>query len=105
MLLTDPVQAVTVPMFSNVLVDPTIAEAFPVFSSLLTEAGLLQELLYNKVPKLHKHLQATGCEMSIIATDWFLCLFATTLPSEVRVFLDVCLLAVDCVNDERPSCA
>ena len=42
-----------------------------------------QELTYKKLPKLYKHLQAQQCEMSIIATDWFLCLFATTLPSEV----------------------
>jgi len=44
---------------------------------------VLQELTYKKLPKLYKHLQTTQCEMSIIATDWFLCLFATTLPSEV----------------------
>lgn len=46
------------------------------------EMRSLEELTYNKLPRLHKHLQASGCEMSIIATDWFLCLFATTLPSE-----------------------
>lgn len=43
----------------------------------------LQELVIVKLPKLHKHLQALGCDMTIIATDWFLCLFATSLPSEV----------------------
>ena len=45
----------------------------------------VQELTYKKLPKLYKHLQAQQCEMSIIATDWFLCLFATTLPSEVSL--------------------
>ena len=47
----------------------------------------LQELTYKKLPKLYKHLQTQQCEMSIIATDWFLCLFATTLPSEVVLYL------------------
>ena len=45
--------------------------------------AVLQELMYKKLPKLYKHLQAQQCDMSIIATDWFLCLFVTTLPSEV----------------------
>ena len=60
---------------------------------------LLQELTYNKLPKLHKHLQATGCEMSIIATDWFLCLFATTLPSEVSVESLFAFLEAECLRD------
>lgn len=46
------------------------------------EMRSLEELMCKKLPKLYKHLQAQQCEMSIIATDWFLCLFATTLPSE-----------------------
>ncbi|KAL3133657.1 hypothetical protein ABBQ32_008168 [Trebouxia sp. C0010 RCD-2024] len=46
------------------------------------EMRSLEELTFKKLPKLYKHLQAQQCEMSIIATDWFLCLFATTLPSE-----------------------
>ncbi|KAL0039855.1 hypothetical protein WJX77_010029 [Trebouxia sp. C0004] len=46
------------------------------------EMRSLEELTYKKLPKLYKHLQTMQCEMSIIATDWFLCLFATTLPSE-----------------------
>ena len=36
-----------------------------------------------KLPRLHAHLQRLGCDMSIIATDWVLCLFSTSLPSEV----------------------
>ena len=27
-------------------------------------------------------LQATMCDISIIATDWYLCLFSTSLPAE-----------------------
>lgn len=37
-----------------------------------------------KLPRLHKRLAELGCDMTILATDWFLCLYATSLPCEVR---------------------
>ncbi len=43
----------------------------------------LQELVIEKMPKLAAHLSAAQCDITIVATDWFLCLFCTTLPSEV----------------------
>ena len=60
-----------------------LLEGISVAVVVLATVACLQELTYKKLPKLYKHLQAQQCEMSIIATDWFLCLFATTLPSEV----------------------
>lgn len=30
-----------------------------------------------------RHLESLGCDVSIVATDWFLCLFTTSLPPEV----------------------
>ena len=44
------------------------------------EMRTLDTLLHVKMPKLHKHLQDLGCDVSILSTDWFLCLFCTTLP-------------------------
>ena len=49
-----------------------------------TKALVLQELVVEKMPKLAEHLSALQCDITIVATDWFLCLFCTTLPSEVR---------------------
>ncbi|KIZ01456.1 Growth hormone-regulated TBC protein 1 [Monoraphidium neglectum] len=46
------------------------------------EMRVLAELLKAKAPKLHRHMEAMGCEVSLFATDWFLVLFATTLPAE-----------------------
>lgn len=43
----------------------------------------LQELLVKKLPSLAKHLEELQCDISIIATDWYLCLYCTSLPSEV----------------------
>jgi hypothetical protein len=47
-----------------------------------------------KLPRLHAHLQQLGCDISILATDWFLCLYATSLPSEVGLPAEhICLSA------------
>ena len=43
-----------------------------------------QELVAAKLPRLHRRLAELGCDMTILATDWFLCLYATSLPCEVR---------------------
>ena len=48
------------------------------------EMRSLRELVGTKAPRLGARLDALGCDMSLLATDWFLCLFATTLPPEVR---------------------
>jgi hypothetical protein len=42
----------------------------------------LGTLLQDKLPRIHKHLVKHNCEVSIVATDWYLCLFATSMPSE-----------------------
>lgn len=34
------------------------------------EMKALDELIANKLPKLHAHLVATECDISLIATDW-----------------------------------
>ncbi|KAK9919170.1 hypothetical protein WJX75_009858 [Coccomyxa subellipsoidea] len=49
------------------------------------EMRSLQELVDAKLPRLRQHLEKLGCDMTIIATDWFLCLFSTSLPSETAM--------------------
>jgi hypothetical protein len=46
------------------------------------EMRSLRELVAAKLPALGAHLEALRCDMSILATDWFLCLFCTSLPAE-----------------------
>ena len=47
------------------------------------ELGALARLLRPRQPRLAKHvLDALGCDASLLATEWFLCLFATSLPAE-----------------------
>lgn len=49
------------------------------------EMRSLRELVETKLPRLAAHLTALRCDMSILATDWFLCLYSTSLPSETVV--------------------
>lgn len=44
--------------------------------------------MIEKMPNLAEHFSRVQCDITIVATDWFLCLFCTTLPSEVRAVLD-----------------
>eukprot|EP00879_Flechtneria_rotunda_P009240 GHRR01009673.1.p1 GENE.GHRR01009673.1~~GHRR01009673.1.p1 ORF type:complete len:381 (+),score=148.12 GHRR01009673.1:829-1971(+) len=46
------------------------------------EMGCLGHLLKQKQPKLAAHLESVGCEPSLFCTDWYLCLFSTSLPAE-----------------------
>jgi len=46
------------------------------------EMRSLRELVDVKLPRLANHLDDLKCDMSLLATDWFLCLFATALPPE-----------------------
>lgn len=81
--------------------DKNEESAFWVLAALIDEDGILYKDMYSgtllgthvemrtleglvaqKMPDLHHHLQQLHCDMSIIATDWFLCLFCTTTPSE-----------------------
>ena len=62
-----------------------------------------------KLPRLRQHLIKLQCDITIIATDWFLCLFATVLPSEVspesahRVAC-LLLLSLSCYQDAAALC-
>jgi TBC1 domain family member 2A len=46
------------------------------------EMRSLGELVEAKLPRLAAHMAALRCDMSLLATDWFLCLYSTSLPSE-----------------------
>lgn len=49
------------------------------------EVRTLQELVASKLPRLASHLSDLKCDMSILATDWFLCLYCTTLPGKTAI--------------------
>lgn len=45
----------------------------------------LDELLSQKMPRLAAHLHELEADVSILATDWYLTLFATSMPAETVV--------------------
>ena len=47
-------------------------------------AVIVNYIRFSKWYRIAAHLEAMGFDVSLVATEWFLCLFSKTLPSEVR---------------------
>ncbi|MEW5304533.1 MAG: hypothetical protein WDW36_007139 [Sanguina aurantia] len=47
------------------------------------EMRTLGSLVQSKMPLFSDHLARVSCDISMFATDWFLCLFCTSCPSDV----------------------
>eukprot|EP00210_Caulerpa_lentillifera_P005852 g5596.t1 len=69
----------------------------PTLVGCQTEMRSLDDLLLKKLPKLSHLLRSMHCEISMIATDWFLCLFSTSVSSEVTARI------WDCLFNEGPK--
>lgn len=46
------------------------------------EMRSLETIVAKKLPKLAHHMGVIECDFSMVSTEWFLCLFATSLPPE-----------------------
>lgn len=49
------------------------------------EQRVFQDLLAKKCPRISAHLDALEFDVSLVATEWFLCLFSKSLPSETTL--------------------
>ncbi|CAA2979061.1 growth hormone-regulated TBC 1-like [Olea europaea subsp. europaea] len=49
------------------------------------EQRVFKDLLTKKCPRIAAHLEAMEFDVSLVSTEWFLCLFSKSLPSEVRL--------------------
>ncbi|KAG9137525.1 hypothetical protein Leryth_018834 [Lithospermum erythrorhizon] len=49
------------------------------------EQRVFKDLLAKKCPRIAAHLDALDFDVSIVCTEWFLCLFAKSLPSETTL--------------------
>eukprot|EP00249_Psilotum_nudum_P010584 c22629_g1_i1 orf=408-1361(+) len=49
------------------------------------EQRVFKDLLDKKYPRLSAHLDLIGFDASLVITEWFLCLFAKSLPSETTM--------------------
>jgi hypothetical protein len=49
------------------------------------EQRVFRDLLVKKLPRIAAHLEHLEFDVSLVATEWFLCLFAKSLPSETTM--------------------
>ncbi|XP_022140274.1 growth hormone-regulated TBC protein 1 [Momordica charantia] len=49
------------------------------------EQRVFKDLLSKKCPRIAAHLEALDFDVSLVATEWFLCLFSKSLPSETTL--------------------
>ncbi|KAJ0943819.1 putative Rab-GTPase-TBC domain-containing protein [Helianthus annuus] len=68
-------------LLENVLVNDCYTDNL---SGCHVDQRVFKDLLTKKCPRLSAHLDAIGFDVSLVATEWFLCLFSKSLPSEIK---------------------
>ncbi|KAG6468233.1 hypothetical protein ZIOFF_072806 [Zingiber officinale] len=69
-------------LLENVLVSDCYTDNL---SGCHVEQRVFKDLLAKKCPRIAAHLEAMKFDVSLVATEWFLCLFAKSLPSETTL--------------------
>ncbi|XP_049934841.1 uncharacterized protein LOC116256970 isoform X3 [Nymphaea colorata] len=69
-------------LLENVLVNDCYTDNL---SGCHVEQRVFKDLLSKKCPRIATHLEAMGFDVSLVATEWFLCLFSKSLPSETTM--------------------
>ncbi|XP_039120692.1 LOW QUALITY PROTEIN: growth hormone-regulated TBC protein 1 [Dioscorea cayenensis subsp. rotundata] len=69
-------------LLENVLVNDCYTDNL---SGCHVEQRVFRDLLAKKCPRISAHLEAMEFDVSLVATEWFLCLFSKSLPSETTL--------------------
>ncbi|KAK8636302.1 hypothetical protein V6N13_005006 [Hibiscus sabdariffa] len=69
-------------LLENVLVNDCYTNNL---SGCHVEQRVFKDLLAKKCPRIAAHLEALEFNVSLVATEWFLCLFSKSLPSETTL--------------------
>ncbi|KAJ4975638.1 hypothetical protein NE237_000744 [Protea cynaroides] len=69
-------------LLENVLVNDCYTDNL---SGCHVEQRVFKDLLSKKCPRIAAHLDALDFDVSLVATEWFLCLFSKSLPSETTM--------------------
>ncbi|KAL7582557.1 uncharacterized protein LOC111904972 [Lactuca sativa] len=69
-------------LLENVLVNDCYTDNL---SGCHVDQRVFKDLLTKKCPRLSAHLETLGFDVSLVATEWFLCLFSKSLPSETTM--------------------
>ncbi|XP_066599682.1 growth hormone-regulated TBC protein 1 isoform X4 [Prorops nasuta] len=76
----------------KVLIEKILPEYYtPTMDGLLTDIDVLAELVRIKMPDVYQHVINLGLPWAVIATKWFICLFAEVLPIETVLRIWDCL--------------
>ncbi|KAK8497883.1 hypothetical protein V6N11_000651 [Hibiscus sabdariffa] len=70
-------------LLENVLVNDCYTNNL---SGCHVEQRVFKDLLAKKCPRIAAHLEALEFNVSLVATEWFLCLFSKSLPSETTLW-------------------
>lgn len=72
----------------------------------MTEQAVLGELVAETLPKIHRHFEDLGLDLSAVTFGWMLSLFTSCLPIEVSSSpIDELDMPLTCIKSFRPSCA
>ncbi|KAH9793543.1 Rab-GAP TBC domain-containing protein [Citrus sinensis] len=69
-------------LLENVLVNDCYTNNL---SGCHVEQRVFKDLLVKQCPRIASHLEALDFDVSLVATEWFLCLFSKSLPSETTL--------------------
>lgn len=69
-------------LLENVLVNDCYTNNL---SGCHVEQRVFKDLLLKKCPRIASHLEALEFDVSLVCTEWFLCLFSKSLPSETTM--------------------
>ncbi|KAI3755632.1 hypothetical protein L1987_55437 [Smallanthus sonchifolius] len=69
-------------LLENVLVNDCYTDNL---SGCHVDQRVFKDMLTKKCPRLSAHLETIGFDVSLVATEWFLCLFSKSLPSETTM--------------------
>lgn len=69
-------------LLENVLVNDCYTNNL---SGCHVEQRVFKDMLAKKCPRIYAHLEALEFDVSLVATEWFLCLFSKSLPSETTM--------------------
>ncbi|XP_037925249.1 growth hormone-regulated TBC protein 1 isoform X2 [Hermetia illucens] len=62
-------------------------------TNLIRDLAVLKELIKLKVPEVNNHIENLGLPYTVIASKWFVCLFAEVLPTETVLRIWDCVFA------------
>ncbi|EDV92564.1 growth hormone-regulated TBC protein 1 [Drosophila grimshawi] len=62
-------------------------------ANLLRDLAVFRELVIRRIPEVNRHLEDLGLPYAVIASKWFICIFAEVLPVETVLRIWDCVFA------------